>query len=61
MDDELMFELRGPGGELWRLFSDGRTEGFPAGTLLVNYCLPHVARVIGEVHRKGISLATEQA
>lgn len=29
--DELLFELRAPGGEVYRLYLDGRAEGFLAG------------------------------
>ena len=48
MDAELLFELHGPEGQIWRLYLDGRVEGFPAGTLVVNRCLPAVARAAGE-------------
>lgn len=61
MDGELLFELHGPEGQIWRLYLDGRVEGFPAGTLVVNSCLPAMARMVGEVRREGISLPAEQA
>lgn len=38
--DELLFELRGPDGHVWRLYVDGRAEGFPLGTLVRNFALP---------------------
>lgn len=44
--DELLFELRGPDGHAWRLYLDGRTEGFPDGTMVVNSALPMVWRMI---------------
>lgn len=31
-----LFELHGPDGSLWRLYADGRYEGFPEGTWIVN-------------------------
>lgn len=49
--DELMFELRGPGGEVWRLYLDGRFEGFPQGTIILNHALPTVNRLLGEMLR----------
>jgi len=36
----LLFELRGPGGEVWKLWADGRAEGFPPGTVLMNKAAP---------------------
>ena len=38
--DELLFELRGPDGHVWRLYLDGRAEGFPPGTLVCNFAFP---------------------
>lgn len=38
--NELLFELRGADGHAWRLYLDGRIEGFPAGTLVVNRAPP---------------------
>lgn len=35
--DELLFELHGPDGHVWRLYLDGRAEGFPEGTLTNNH------------------------
>lgn len=49
--DELMFELRGPGGEAWLLYLDGRFEGFPQGTIILNHALPTVNRLLGEMLR----------
>lgn len=38
--DELLFELRGLDGHVWRLYLDGRAEGFPIGTVIVNRAKP---------------------
>lgn len=38
--DELLFELRGPDGHVWRLYLDGRAEGFLPGTLVCNFAFP---------------------
>ncbi len=38
--DEPLFELRGPAGEVWRLYTDGHMDGFPPGTILVNRAKP---------------------
>lgn len=46
--DELLFELRGPDGQVWRLYLDGRTDGFPAGTLIENYAFPRWMALKGE-------------
>ena len=37
---ELLFEFRGPGGEVWKVWADGRFEGFPGGTVIVNKAAP---------------------
>lgn len=42
LEDELLFDLRGPGGETWRLYLSGRSDGFPPGTVVVNHALPMV-------------------
>lgn len=57
--DELLFELRGPGGEVWRLYLDGRTEGFPAGTTVANHVLPLTSRLLGEMKEQAVSLAAQ--
>jgi hypothetical protein len=36
----LLFELRTKEGHTFKLFLDGRTEGFPDGTILTNHALP---------------------
>lgn len=38
----LAFELRFPDGNWARLYLDGRTEGLPAGTIMVNWVMPHL-------------------
>ena len=38
--NELLFELRGLDGHVWRLYLDGRAEGFPIGTVIVNRAKP---------------------
>jgi hypothetical protein len=38
--DELLFEMHGPDGRVWRVYMDGRTEGFPTGTVVENRALP---------------------
>ena len=40
---EPLFELRGPDGHIWRLFENGRAEGFPEGTVIRNNAI----RVLG--------------
>jgi len=50
--DELLFELRGPAGEVWRLYLDGRAEGFPAGTAVQNMAFPLWCALVGEVRRQ---------
>lgn len=36
MGSNLLFELRGPDGHVWRLYENGVAEGFPEGTVLMN-------------------------
>lgn len=57
--DELLYELRSPEGHVWRLYLDGRTEGFPAGTLVSNFALAWNARVVGEVEKQSVCLAAQ--
>lgn len=37
---ELLFELRTKDGHLYRIYLDGRYEGFPDGTYIVNKAAP---------------------
>lgn len=30
------FEVRSPDGHVWKIYEDGRTEGFPAGSVIFN-------------------------
>ncbi len=57
--DELLFELRGPSGEVWRLYLDGRAEGFPEGTVVANHALPLASRMLGEVNKQPVSLPAQ--
>lgn len=57
--DELLFELRGTDGHAWRLYMDGRIEGFPIGTLVANHALPLVSRLVGEVEKQTVPLAAK--
>ncbi len=59
--DELLFELRGHDGHVWRLYLDGRAEGFPPSTTVSNLALPAYARVIGEMKKQTVGLSAEQA
>ena len=51
LEAEPLFELRGPGGQLWKLFANGRCDGFPSGTLVINRAAPPV-HVLHAVIRK---------
>jgi hypothetical protein len=44
MESELAFRLISPDGREARLYSDGRAEGFPHGTIIVNR-VTHLLRV----------------
>lgn len=57
--DELLFEMHGPDGQVWRVYMDGRTEGFPTGTVVENRALPLVNRLIGEMKLQSIPLAAK--
>lgn len=48
MDGELLFELRGAHGQVWRLYENGRADGFPEGTLIVNRAKPLLDSLRGE-------------
>lgn len=54
MVDELLFELIGPNGEVWKIYLNGTFEGFPPGTSGANYALPLVNAMIGEMKQHGI-------
>lgn len=36
MESEPLFTLHGPDGHVWKLFENGRAEGFPEGTRITN-------------------------
>lgn len=57
--DELLFELHAPDGHTWRLYLDGSTEGFPAGTVVSNFASVACARMVGEVVKQPASLTAE--
>lgn len=62
MDSQLLFELRGPDGHIWRLYLDGRTEGFPAGTLTQNFAFPLWCALIGEGRKESaFNVCAQQA
>ena len=44
---EPMFELRSPTGEVWKLFANGKVEGFPEGTRLTNRAAPLIHLFLG--------------
>ena len=35
-----LFELRGQNGHVWKLYENGRIEGFPDGTVIINRAVP---------------------
>lgn len=43
-----MFELHAPDGQRWALYADGRSEGFPEGTILINRALPLLSALCGK-------------
>ena len=51
--DALLFKLHGPDGQRWAIHLDGRFEGFPDGTHILNYALPLVDGLIGVIHTPG--------
>lgn len=58
--DELIFEVLGADGHAWRIYLDGRVEGFPTGAVVVNHAVALVDALIGEVKRKTQRVAAEQ-
>lgn len=46
--DVLLFELRHPAGHVWRLYANGRCEGFPDGVVVVNHALPMIYELIAK-------------
>lgn len=61
MDGELLFELRGPNGQEWRLYENGRATGFPEGTVIVNRAKPLLDSMRGEKQVPGAGVADKQA
>lgn len=57
--DELLFELRTPEGEVYRLYLDGRTQGLPAGTVVQNLAFPLWCALIGQAGGQGVSVCAE--
>ncbi|WP_423459943.1 hypothetical protein [Ottowia sp. VDI28] len=54
--DKLLFELLGPDGEVWRLYLDGRTEGFPQGTVMQNFAFPLWCTLVGNGRKENAQL-----
>lgn len=40
MDDLPLFEMCDKAGNTWTVYEDGRTTGFPDGTVIVNRAIP---------------------
>lgn len=36
----MLFELCSPDGHVWKLYENGKIEGFPERTLVINYAAP---------------------
>lgn len=47
---KLLLEAHGPDGHIWRFYADGRTEGFPRGTVIVNHAIRHLAVLQSQLH-----------
>jgi hypothetical protein len=58
---ELLFELHGPDGHVWALYANGRTAGFPDGTLVVNHAIPLLNSLRGEQKPPSPLVANEYA
>ena len=56
-----LFELRGPAGELWVLWADGRTTGFPDGTRVLNRAAPLIHVLLGKQKIPGPHAADQHA
>ena len=56
--DELLYEMRGPDGHVWRVNLDGRIEGFPDGTVILNRAIPLVDALMAG--RSASSLRSEK-
>ena len=61
MDGELLFELRGPDAQEWRLYENGRVTGFPEGTIVVNRAKPLLDSMRGEKQVPGARVSDQQA
>jgi len=46
--DELLFELRGPDGHVWKLYANGTAEGFPVGTVIINNAIPVIDALLSK-------------
>lgn len=46
--DQVLFELRGPDGQVWTLALDGTCSGFPEGTTVYNQALPLIHAQVGQ-------------
>ena len=61
---EPLFELRGPDGHIWRLFENGRADGFPEGTVIRNNAIRVLALLRSaarEVNVESAHVATHEA
>ena len=51
-DPAAAFEVRGPHGEIWRVYEDGRVSGFPDGSVILNR-IPIMLMTASAAARKG--------
>lgn len=43
-----LFEVLGTNEAVWKLYADGRCEGFPEGVVVVNHALPMIHELIAQ-------------
>lgn len=51
----LLFELTTPNGETYKIYLNGKTEGFPDGTLIVNHAFPLFCAGVKNIQTTDIS------
>lgn len=59
MEKRPLFVLHGPDGHVWRIYENGRYEGFPEGTSIENWALPTLNALRSRIIKFDATLVSE--
>jgi len=58
--ENLAFEVIAADGHVFRVYLDGRTQGFPEGSVVANHVAPRINLTAGLLTRSGDRITKEQ-